>query len=170
MREIERNPIAPRGMDIGDPARNHELGIDRACPSDRHGALGSRVDEDRPGGQLRPDLHGLGGGVHEDRRLGAEAPRFHFGSPCVALAPLGEKPRGGCRLEEAPTGSLFVRPRVALQEIGNQIRDAPASPIASRFADRPFDERAVGSVTLVGQDGQEQELAPPNRHFLLKGD
>ena len=128
------------------------------------------MHEDRPCGQLRPDLQGLGGGVHEDRGLGAEAPRFYLGSPGVAVARFGKEQWGGCRLQEAPTGPVLVRPGVTLQQIGNHIGDAPATLIAGRFADRPFDERAVGAVALVGQHGQEQQLAAPNRHLVLEGD
>ena len=170
MREFECNAVAPGRMGIGDATRDLEVGIDRACPGDRDWALGSRMHEDRPCGQLRPDLQGICGGVHEDRGLGAEAPRFHLASLGVAVARFSQEHRGGCCLQKAPTGPVLVLPGVALQQIGNHIGDAPGALIAGRFADVPFDERAVGSVALVRQHGQEQQLAAPNRHLLLEGD
>ena len=156
-------------MRIGDAARNDHLGIDRTGPGDRHGAIVSRMHEERPRGQFRPHLQGLGGRVDEDRGLGAEAPRFHLGPPPVRVAFVGEKHRALRRFQKAPAGLVRVLPGVALQEIGHQIGDAPNSLFPARLADRPLDERAVGPEAFVWEHRQEEHLAASHRDFLLEG-
>ena len=169
MRQLNRHTVGIARVGIGDAARNDHLGIDRTGPGDRHGAIVSRMHEERPRGQFRPDLQGLGGRVDEDRGLGAEAPRFHLGPPPVRVAFVGEKHRALRRFQKAPAGLVRVLPGVALQEIGYQIGDAPSPLFAGRLADRPFDERAVGPVAFVREHRQEEHLAASNRDLLLEG-
>ena len=169
VREFERHPVGITRVGIGDAARNGHLGIDRTGPGDRHGAIVSRMHEERPRGQFRPDRQILGGGVHEDRGFGTDAPRLHFGPPPIRVAFVGEKHRALRRFQKAPAGLVLVLPRVALQEIGHQIGHAPCALFAARLADRPFDERAVGPVAFVREHRQEEQLATSNRDFLLEG-
>ena len=127
------------------------------------------MHKNRSSGQLRPDLQLLCGRIHEDRGFGTQAPRFHLGPSRAAVASLVEEHRSRCGFQKAPTGPVLVQPRVPLQQIGHQIGDAPRSLIAAGFADRPFDERAVGPVIFVRKHGQEEKFAALNRDLVFEG-
>ena len=169
MQQLERDPIATGWVSIGDSARDHQLGRDRTRPGDSHGSFLSGMHEERSRGQCRPGLDWFRSRVHEDRRFGTKAPRFQFGPSRAAVAPFGEERRSGGRFQEAPAGLVLVRPGVPLQQIGHQFGDAPGSLIAGCFADRPFDERAVGPVVFVRKHGQEEQFAALNRDPALEG-
>ena len=79
-----------------------------------------------------------------------------------AVAPVGEERRRCRRFQKAPAGLVLVRPGVPLKQIGNQIGDAPRSLFPGCFTDRPFDERAVGSVIVVRKHGQKEQFAALN--------
>ena len=93
MRQLERNTVEIGRVSVGDPTRDQQFAIDGTRPGDGHGAIRSRVYEERSSGQLCPDLQIFGGGIDEHRGFGTEAPRLQLGPPCIAVAAFGEEHR-----------------------------------------------------------------------------
>ena len=129
----------------------------------------TRMNKERLFGQSGPELQVFFTVVDEHRRFRTEVPRFQCSHTGNTITVFGEKHRRGSRIQKAPKGVVLARPRVPLQQLGNQFIDAPGTLGACRFTNGPFDEGTVCSVIVIGKDGQKEQLAATHRDFMVKG-